>query len=98
MPLTPISFSNRRLLALGPEAEERDAVLAHVGVDEEADRPLAPLLDLVPGRERHVDLVAHPLHVEEQALRVGPEQGALEVADHGRIVETYPSEGGAMPS
>src|SRR4029077_17521390 len=79
----PDQLLEQRLLALGPEAEERDAVLAHVGMDEQADRRLAPLLDLVPGGERDVDLVTDALPVEEQALRVGPEEGALKIADHG---------------
>jgi hypothetical protein len=59
-----------------------------VGVDEEADLLLAPLLDLVPGGQGNVDLVAHSLDVEEQAVRRGLDQGALEIADHRRrIVE-----------
>ena len=80
----PDQLLEQRLLALGPEAEEGDAVLPQVGVDEEADGLVAPLLDLVPGGEGDVDLVAHPVHVEQQALLIGPEEGALEIADHGR--------------
>src|SRR5947209_1830517 len=72
------------LLPLGPEAEQGDAVLAHVGVDEEADGLVAPLLDLVPGREGDVDLVAHAVDVEQPPPGCGLQQLALEVADHGQ--------------
>ena len=94
MPLTPISFSNS---AFSRSVQKPKRAMPSSRMWVWMNRrigSLAPLLDLVPGGERDVDLVAHPLHVEEQALRVGPEQGALEIADHGGIVERRGGHGG----
>jgi hypothetical protein len=71
------------LLALAPEAVECQHVFARVGVNVEADLAAdAGLLELVEGRQRHVDGVAHALDVEQHAVGSAPEQGAAQMADH----------------
>src|SRR5579864_5876089 len=70
------------LLALAPEAEQRDAVLTQVGVDEEPDGAArAGALDLVEGGQRDLDLVADALDVDQHPLGAGAQDRALEVAD-----------------
>src|SRR5690606_20879600 len=77
------------------EAEERELVFAHVGVDEQADGSRGPAglrpLELVEGRERDRDLVADAADVDERALGGDREQGAGEQADHG--ARWYPGAG-----
>ena len=66
-------------------AEQRDVVLADLGVDEKGDMVAGrAALDLIEGREGDVDLVAHPLNVEQETLGGGAQEVALEIADHLR--------------
>ena len=66
MPLMPISRSNTASSKVGEEAEQRQRVLAHVGVDAQRDVG-AGVADGVEGRHRHGDVVAHAVHVEDHA-------------------------------
>jgi hypothetical protein len=81
MPLTPMRRSNSCRFEIGEKSEELQRVLAHVGVD--AERHLARRLrDAVVGGERHVHVVADPLHVHGEPVGMFLEHAPAEERNH----------------
>src|SRR6185503_5298002 len=69
-------------LAVAAESVEQVRVLAHDEMREQR-HALAVLREVVERAHRHVHLVGHPLHVEQQLRWILFEQRARETADHG---------------
>ena len=80
-PETAISRSKRACSVVGQEAEERERVLAHVGVGEQRD-VAARVADAIEGAEGDRDAIADARHVDDDLLRLLPEQPAAKLSDH----------------
>ena len=69
-------------LERGDEPEELQRILAHMRMDAEGDAR-AWLADGIERRQRDLDVVADPAHVDDQPLHVFFEKRPCQVGDHG---------------
>ena len=77
-----MSVRNARRSRLGREAEEGERVLADVRVDEERDAPVVVVRRAADGAERHDELVADAVDVEDDAIRFLVNDAPRESSDH----------------
>ncbi len=82
MPLTAMRRWNRVELERGDEPEELQRILAHMRVHAQGDAS-AWLADGIERRQRDLDVVADPAHVDDQPLHVFFEKRARQMSDHG---------------
>ena len=83
MPLTVISFSNSALSLGGKKSEQRQHVLANMGMNVEL-HGLILFRQRRIGRNRNGHLIADAVHIHNHLIGMLFEKGAAKMGDHQR--------------